>query len=476
MGDSVGGWDRSVEMSWVRFQRKLGDFLADLEDGATAVVHALLPSDPEEGTGPFIRFSAHDRGSMIRAEVASNHYLSGPYQLTEADVAELVAAGWQAPSSGEADDTGPTTDRSFFFLVEQPRQRADLVALMSVRALRDAFGLPHPAFLQGGPLEPAPVVEAESEREMRGEPEFDLMQMLRPESPEELDRFVAQTLTEILGREAYRDDDGDFPVRVGTVVLFVRPLATEPIIEVFSPLIRDIADRDHALLEVSILNRDAQFISYHLGGSTIVARMNVPAFPFVPNQLAVLLSRMAETLDGVDEDLSLRVGGRLWLDGERTSGVAGAPDDGDSWGGDAWAGDAVDEADDLDIDDRDDRDDRDDLDGVDGDGVDAEEEEELPPELLALIQVDAEATDRQPPDVVAGLFHGDMHLVLHSLRLAEEQTIAWRESTQEALAEDDEDEAAACAHEMRAWEKTVSDLRGALRLIVGRMTPGTWTT
>lgn len=472
MGDSVGGWDRSVEMSWVRFQRKLGDFLADLEDGATSIVHALLASDPEQGTGPFIRFSAHDGGSMIRAEAASNHVLSGPYQLTEADAAELSAAGWQAPAPEPAGPGAPTEggadQRSLFFLVEQPRQRADLVALMSVRALRDAFGVPHPAFLQGGPLEPAPVVEPESDRVATGEPEFDLMQLLRPESPEELDRYVAQTLTEILGREAYRDDDGDFPVRVGSVVLFVRPLTADPIIEVFSPLIRDIADRDHALLEVSILNRDAQFISYHLGGSTIVARMNVPAFPFVPNQLAVLLSRMAETLDSLDDDLSLRVGGTLWLAGDRS------PDDTRHRGeSDEGAGDARDErggrqggrqggqwgdepGDEL------------------GDQGGAEEDE-LPPELLALIQVGAEATERQSPDVVAGLFHGDMHLVLYSLRLAEEQTIAWRESTDEALAEDDDDEAAACAQEMRAWEKTVSDLRGALRLIVGRTTPGTWT-
>lgn len=463
MGDGGSGWDRSVEMAWVRFQRKLGDFVADLEDGDLSVVHALLPSEPEEGTGPFIRFSAHAGGTMVRAEAASNHFLAPPYQLTQADVDVLVAGGWRAPDRSRSGESG-----SVLFVVEQPRRRADLVALMSVRALRDAFGVPHPAFLQGGPLEPAPVVEPESGHEPDREPDFDLMQMLRPDSPEELDHFVAQTLTEILGREAYRDDDGDFPVRVGTVVLFVRPLATEPIIEVFSPLIRDIADRDRALLEVSILNRDAQFISYHLTGSTIVARMNVPGFPFVPNQLAVLLSRMADTLDSVDEDLSLRVGGRQWLDVERAAEPGRAPADEDSAGGLQEDDDGADtDGSDLQIED------------LPGDGFDAEpadEEEELPPELLALIQVDADGTERQPPELVASLFHDDMHLVLYSLRLAEEQTIAWRESTQEALEDDDDEEAAACATEMRAWEKTVSDLRGALRLIVARSAPGGWTT
>ena len=449
VGESVSDWDRSMEMAWVRFQRRLGDFLADLEEDAVAVVHGLMPSDPEDGTGPFIRFSVRDGGATVRAEAASNHFLAPAHQLTQQDVEALVAGGWRAPDPAlPADDPG-----SALFVVEHSRQRADLVALMSGRALRDAFGVPHPAFLQGGPLEPPPVAQAERESGSQPEADFDLMQMVRPDSPEELDGFVALTLTEILGREAYRDDDGDFPIRVGSVVLFVRPLATEPIIEVFSPLIRDIGDRDRALLEASILNRDAQFISYHLSGNTIVARMNVPAFPFVPNQLAVLLSRMAETLDGVDEDLALRVGGRLWLD---PAASRGAPVGTEPHGPEGVEPPADDE--------------------LVEEWDDGQDEEELPDELLALIQVDADATDRQPPDVVAGLFHGDMHLVLHSLRLAEEQTIAWREATQEALAEGDEEEAAASAHEMRAWERTVSDLRGALRLIMSRRTPGTWTS
>lgn len=472
MGESESGWDRSVEMAWVRFQRKLGDFLADLEEGDVAVVRALLPADPEDGTGPFIRFSVHQAGATIRAEAASNHFLAPAHQLTEDDVHTLIEGGWKAPTPGVAGGDPAT----FLFVVEQPRRRADLIALMSGRALRDAFGVPHPAFLEGGPLEPAPVVETDRDEETGREPDFDLMQMLRPDSPEELDHFVALTLTEILGREAYRDDDGDFPVRVGSVVLFVRPLATEPVIEVFSPLIRDIADRDRALLEASILNRDAQFISYHLAASTIVARMNVPGFPFVPNQLAVLLSRMAETLDAVDEDLALRVGGRLWLDVERSSDAArGREDDEDGSSAGAEVGVAADESAGLGILGVGVRDGHPAGEGAEGDEWD-DGEEELPPELLALIQVDADASERQPPEVIAALFHGDMHLVLHSLRLSEEQTIAWRESTQEALAADDDEEAAACAHEMRAWEKTVSDLRGALRLIVGRMTPGAWST
>lgn len=471
MDESMSGWDRSVEMAWVRFQRRLGDFLADLEGDTTAVIHALLPSDPLDGTGPFIRFSAHDGGTMVRAEAASNRYLAPPYQLGDEQVAELVASGWAAPA-----EVGDASGRSPFFSVDLPRDRADLVALMSVRALRDAFAVPHPAFLQGGPLEAAPVVER---AEPAPEPEMELLQILRPDSPEELDGYVEETLSAVLGREAFRDEDGDFPIRVGSVVLFVRPLQTEPVIEVFSPLVRDIGDRDQALLEVSFLNRDAQFISYHVGGTTIVARMHVPAFPFVPNHLAVLLSRMAETLDSVDDDLALRVGGRLWLDVEG-AGLSGSPGAaGPLDGGDDLAaglphgltgelagrlgGEAADELTD---------------DATDElvDQLEDELDEELPPELMALIQVDTDGAERQPPETVAGLFHGDMHLVLHSIRISEEQTIAWRESTADALAEGDEEEAAACAHEMRAWEKTVSDLRAALRFIVGRMSPGAWSS
>ncbi len=525
MDESMSGWDRSVEMAWVRFQRKLGDFLADLDAGATTVIETLVSSDPQAGTGPFIRFAALPDQTSLRAEAAGNRHLAAPYRLGRAQIGQLEAAGWTPPGDStdgrDHDSAHHTSDQTFdhsdrgndgsggspFFTVVLPRDRADLIALMSVRALRDVYAVPHPALLQGGPLEAPPVAEPAVPAT---EPELDLLQLLRPESPEELDRYVEQTLRVVLGREAFRDEDGDFPIRVGSVMMFVRPLQTEPVVEVFSPLIRDIGDREQALIEVSILNRDTEFISYHVGGSTIVARMHVPAFPFVPNHLAALLSRMAETLDGADDDLALRVHGRLWLDVEGTavsggdgdlasddeaSGVMSAEmtqDMGDLVGDefeDRRAGslgvgldDELDELDELDdefgaVDESTHRFER----GAEPEDAEVEEsgvgtEAELPPELLALIQVDAEGVDRQPPELVAGLFRGDMHLVLQSIRLSEEQTIAWRESTAEALAQGDEEEAAACAHEMRAWEKTVSDLRGALRHIVASRTPGTWSS
>lgn len=431
MNEDFEELDRAVEMAWIRFQRKLGDRLAQLDEGESTQL--TLPSGEEGTTGAIIRCVVH-RGGTITAK------LPGEAAEHLGSVDALVEAGWLSPVAPAASDGLELT---------LPRDRVDQMAHLLVRALRDGLGLPHPVFVLTDFIESAPHAGDQGET-CDEAPEVDLLDPVMPDNHAELVQIVDDTLSAYLGRRVVQDEDGDFPMVHGSVVVFVRALVRAPVVELFCPLIRDVTDTDHAKIELSILNRRSQFIAYYLDGSTLMAKVDIPAFPFVPQHLIGVLSKMSETLDDLDDDLMLRVNGRLWL--ERL--------DND---GDASSREAALDADTL----------EDDL-ANDCSRETGEGPHELPTELLALLQYDAEGTADVTPQVVARLFDNDVDLLVTCLRLSEQETISWRQAMDEALEAQDQDEADACVHEMRSWEKTVSDLRAALRFVVNELTQDEW--
>lgn len=428
MDDDSDDLDRSVEMAWIRFQRKLGDRLAQLDVGEST--RLILPSGEEHTAGPAITCEALPDGTITAT-------LPGEAVAPIGSADSLVESGW-APAGAPGG-----------LRLTLPQDRVDQLAHLLVRALRDDLGLPHPVFVATDFIESA-APQAEGPAETPYEPpELDLLAPVMPNSHEDLIQVVDDTLSVYLGRHVVHDDDGDFPMVHGSVVVFVRALGVAPVVELFCPLIRDVEDLEHAGIEVSILNRRSQFISYYLDGTTVMAKAHIPAFPFVPQHLLGVLTKMSETLDDLDDDLMLRVSGRLWLDRPDTEAVV---DEGVAGDDDADAGEE----------------DEDELEGA-NEGAD-----ELPPQLMALLQYDAEGTAEVAPAVVARLFDNDLDLLVSCLRLSEQETISWRQAMDEALEAHDQDEADACVHEMRAWEKTVADLRAGLRFVVNQLTQDEW--
>ncbi len=436
MDDDTEDLDRSVEMAWIRFQRKLGDRLAQLEDDETTEL--VLPAGDDDEAGQRIACAAQPAGmlsALVPAEVVARNGAGD----------SLVDDGWALQGDGD-------------LLLAMPRERVDHMAHLVVRALRNDLGLPHPVFVETDFTETATVVPPAdgASDEHYVVPQVDLVAPIMPESHADLVQAVDDTLSQLLGRKVFRDEDGDFPMIYGSVVVFVRPLARAPVVELTCPLIRDVADIEHALVEISILNRRSEFVAYFLDGTTIMARAHVPAFPYVPQHLLGVLNKMSETLDDLDEDLCLRVSGRQWL--ERPDSGAAGSGEGAGAAGAAGRVEAPDEG---------------------GSALEDDDEaggDELPPQLVALLQYDADGDTAVAPTVVATLFDNDVSLLVECLRMSEQETISWRQSMDEALAEQDEDEANACAQEMRAWDKTVSDLRAGLRFVVNQLTQEEWGT
>lgn len=95
-----------------------------------------------------------------------------------------------------------------------------------------------------------------------------------------------------------------------------------------------------------------------------------------------------------------------------------------------------------------------------------EEDEPLPAGLMCLLQLDDEDVGPLTTHEIAEVCDFDRDAILHYIKVSEEQRFSWRSSVYDALERDDEEEAAACEHEEKAWMETVKSLRQALRLVV----------
>ena len=432
--------DRTTARAWSKFQARLADHIAEMGAEDTLVVDAEVGERAEDGAAPYVQFAGFGEGAMVRGEVSSNEYLAVRHLLTSEQRSQMEALGWAPPTASAGEPTG---SGSANYYADVPVGEADRLAVMSVKALRDVLGVPHPAFLSADPLGPEsetpPLGVAPTDSAVGSE---DDAVATVPESEEHLRTLVDEALRPLFGSEPEKDDDGDIPVPYGSALVFVRVERDAPIVQVFSVVVEGVTDRDRAQFEVNVLNRDLRFMKFILVDDRVLAQVHLPAWPFVPEHLRSMLSGMSQRIDELDEDLVARVGGRRAFE--------------------PAADDADDDADDAD----------------DGAEEESEAMEAVPtrpevddgsdPALATLIQLDADGTGAVDPELTASVCGHDQSRIVALLRQTEEQEIAWRASRDQAMLAGDTDEAAACDHELRAWEHTTRLLRRTLRLVVER--------
>lgn len=170
------------------------------------------------------------------------------------------------------------------------------------------------------------------------------------------------------------------------------------------------------------MNREQPFAKFVLVGDPIVARVYLPAAPFVPEHLRQTLAMMCVLADEVDDDLAVRVSGRCFLE----PGELEETDPGDE-----------------------------------------NESSGIHPAMLTLLQLDAESPGSVKPALAARVCENDTELLLSLIRWNEEQEISWRTARDTATdAGDPNDEADVCEHERAHAQRTTKLLRKALRLVV----------
>lgn len=437
-GDEV---DRAAAQAWVRFQARLADRLAAMEQDDVLVVEALVGDDDQPGAAPYVQFCAWGPG-LLRGEVASNHVLMPLRELDAEGERALVELGYDAPTydpdqepDGDPDEEADGGSLNFFVDVEQTE--ADRLAVMSVRALRDVFGVADPALLTGD-LADGGIVPSEPAAFERGDEPV----AAYPEGGhEELTVLVDRALTSYFGHEPRHDDDGDIPVDLGGNVLFVRVHESVPVVELFACVVSDVQDLERAAFEVNVLNRDVRFVKFRLTGDAIMAELHLPSWPFVPEHLRAMLAVMTDSIQQLEGDLLQRVGGSRPLDVASESDGDDEPADGDDLlvGSEGCTGDA---------------------------GPDVTSAWQLAERVL--VQLDADSAGSVTPELAAGVCGHDVELILHLIDREESQARAWKQS-REAFEEAGDDQGVGGAEaEMAYSRRTIRLLRRALRVVVER--------
>lgn len=79
-----------------------------------------------------------------------------------------------------------------------------------------------------------------------------------------------------------------------------------PVVAIFAPLVKGIANRTRAAKVLSDLNRDNLFAKFFLNEDYVIAEIQMPAPPFVPEQLEDMLAHMSRIAVEFDEGLAER--------------------------------------------------------------------------------------------------------------------------------------------------------------------------
>ena len=297
--------DRSTDESWTEFAGKLGEVIAHMEPGATLRIGTVATE--QEGTAPFVMFVCPARDEVI-AEAAGNAALSEEFQLSPDQLDALEAAGWEPPN---VDSEHPTPN---FWRTGQLEESTE-VAQAATHVLREVYRVPHPAFL--APDQLAEILTPPGAREAPTTP-FDSDDLLARlvTGKGQLDRLIEAELTDLLGHTPLQDTDGDFALRVGSTMVFVRSTSDAQEVLVFSAVVHDVEGRSRAMEVLSDLNTEARFVRFMLIKDRVFVSLSIFAQPFVPAHLHQALKAVSVVSDEIAEHLATQLRGRTTFTSE----------------------------------------------------------------------------------------------------------------------------------------------------------------
>ncbi len=311
------GADDPLE-AWSGFEARLAATLRAM-DKATYLVISIAGA-PRAGASDYVQFA---QGGLLgfRAEAAGNHFLPAGRGLGEEQEERLASLGWQRPATG-------SQGRNWVHEWEEPVPFAE-VAAIAVRTLREVYSAATPDDLRyrsgGFPAHHGPVPEPDlglqPDRPVPPPGASAIREHVHPGSePDEAAAALETALAEfVAGADLEADQDGDLPIRVGSALMFVRPLAGRPpLIQVFSPIVSGL-DVTPALLEaLNDVNRHILFGRVFWTEREVVVSMELTAVGISASQIAFACVQLGNLADHLDDVLRGRFGGRTVFEVPKT--------------------------------------------------------------------------------------------------------------------------------------------------------------
>ena len=318
MGFSGFVLERSIDRGWRHLEGRLLDALRRMAGDDVLVVSRRPYDGSLHGGEPYIQFCVWGE-RLVRIEASSNHHLHAESRLDPVQSAQLIGLGFRPPGPHDA-DTDPEQSTNFF--IDLKAAKAPQLAKMAVRAMRDVFGIVHPAFLRfsghltnaaaapGGVLafqrsaasaQDMGTADAESLAFVTSATRDSGGPIAMPRSAGHLRQLIEEALAPVLSSRPLVDDNGDFVVPYHGNLLFVRSVDDSPVVAVFAQLASGITDLEAAAERVWLLNREVELVKFYLRGDRILAGCTLPASPFVGGQLRIVLSLVGQVCQDFEQ-------------------------------------------------------------------------------------------------------------------------------------------------------------------------------
>ncbi len=286
--------------AWQRFEKRLGQFLAQMDHPGDELLLEL----------PTARTEAPARCALVRGD-GSPTLRVALYANPDLDPATRFAvATMLADGDANRRHDDPIT-------AERPIEDATGLAAQIIYCAQAMHGLAHPQLLTyrvDGPvaalagvlgLQPSADIPPDVVSRDATAPQRPVATM--PASRDELIDLVRDVLRGDLGTEPAVDDDGDFVLSHLGQPVWIRVRQDQPAVEIFARVAHDVPSRRRTAVEVGLLNRDRVWVRWVLRDRDVWQQLMIPGAPFAPAVLTAMLKVFLDAMGETRDDLALRL-------------------------------------------------------------------------------------------------------------------------------------------------------------------------
>ncbi len=267
-----------------------------------------LPSD-EAGLRAYVQFAhwGNDDGSSagLRVEAVGSGNMPATRPLTPVQEERLGSLEWEGP----ADDRG---GRNFVREWPMPAPFVEVAALVT-RTLREVYGITDPTDLRFrySSFEGTDVEDIDLGLEIDERPARPTSKPPMRPAAAGLAPLVEDGLRRLLGVDRLeRDADGDYPIAVGSALMFVRLIdGRPPMVGVFSPILGDIDEGPGLFAALNDVNRRIHYARAFWVARQVIIAIELPAVDITADQIAFACVQLGSLADHLDNVLHGRFGG-----------------------------------------------------------------------------------------------------------------------------------------------------------------------
>lgn len=303
---TTGKEPQPLPQHWQAFAERLGSSIGAMKEDEFLIISL-------KETNRFVQFAAQGAGGM-RVEATSNHFLSGRERLDARQVRALVRLGWHKPTGSpkqSTPDRDPHGSSNFFRDEPLPVNHA-LLAELAIRTLVEVYSVPHEGFLQYEAFDYAGNSYAlpglEIKRQVR-DPEIRMAEIA-----ERLLNAVREA-TEL--PDLKFDAHGDVQLRSDGRAFLIRLVGQPPMVRLFAPLLENVRTTCKLLDRVNHLNVNGSPLRYLVHESTVLAVLDIPAWPLQVEHVTTSLERFTSAVHGAAAWLHAEYGSTLATSGRQ---------------------------------------------------------------------------------------------------------------------------------------------------------------